>query len=649
MGTLQHSTCLHTLPSIYHTSNKTNNLRLLLPLQHRLKLKNFIGKHQRNNFVKKQRSITCESRTKTEYVLAKNECGSSSVIELPGGKMVVELVAAWNDLTDRMNPISSKSSELLLKALKITIPLLQGLPCGEDGRPPLSKALSVACILADLQVEAEVIVVCLLRELLEAGAISRHEINLQLGRGITHLLHDCLRVKKIPTRVDILDDDNAYALRKFCLAYHDIRAVIVEVAARLDMMRHSKHLPKYCQQTLALDVMQVYAPLAHAIGTGSLSLELEDLAFQSLFPNSYSFVDTWLRNHGTWGEAILNEYRCQLFEALKKDYELEKMVDKISIQGRYKSHFSTMKKLLKDGRKPEEVYDILGLRVVLNPRPGKDAQEIGRKVCYRAREVIQSLWKEVPQRMKDYIAKPKKNGYESLHLTIDLNDSNFESPSMEIQIRTAEMDAKAVGGDASHGLYKGGLTDPEQVKQLKAIMMAAADLAAFHFQGLPKRSSKGSTMHNDMKSRIFKLFDKNQDGLISMEELKEMMEELGANKEDAQELMQLVDANSDGSLSSEEFSEFQKRVRIFQNLDGIDEQCSRQLGEKLQSSQTDQEGTSSCTSGAYYDNGSPIVGSLQSDTATKKHGLLSQYITTQTDIPSRDLIDATGEKALEVF
>nr|ABK25186.1 unknown [Picea sitchensis] len=534
MGILQRSTCLHTLPSIYHTSNKTNNLRLLLPLQHRLKLKNFIGKHQRNNFVKKQRSITCESRTKTEYVLAKNECGSSSVIELPGGKMVVELVAAWNDLTDRMNPISSKSSELLLKALKITIPLLQSLPCGEDGRPPLSKALSVACILADLQVEAEVIVVCLLRELLEAGAISRHEINLQLGRGITHLLHDCLRVKKIPTRVDILDDDNAYALRKFCLAYHDIRAVIVEVAARLDMMRHSKHLPKYCQQTLALDVMQVYAPLAHAIGTGSLSLELEDLAFQSLFPNSYSFVDTWLRNHGTWGEAILNEYRCQLFEALQKDYELEKMVDKISIQGRYKSHFSTMKKLLKDGRKPEEVYDILGLRVVLNPRPGKDAQEIGRKVCYRAREVIQSLWKEVPQRMKDYVAKPKKNGYESLHLTIDLNDSNFESPSMEIQIRTAEMDAKAVGGDASHGLYKGGLTDPEQVKQLKAIMMAAADLAAFHFQGLPKRSSKGSTMHNDMKSRIFKLFDKNQDGLISMEELKEMMEELGANKEDAQ-------------------------------------------------------------------------------------------------------------------
>ena len=128
-----------------------------------------------------------------------------------------------------------------------------------------------------------------------------------------------------------------------------------------------------------------------------------------------------------------------------------------------------------------------------------------------------------------------------------------------------------------------------------------------------------------------------------------MMEELGANKEDAQELMQLVDANSDGSLSSEEFTEFQKRVRIFQNLEGIDEQCHRELGEKLQSSRTEQEGTSCFTSGASYDNGYRIVGNLESNTVTKKHGLMSQYITTQTDVPSRDLIDATGEKALEVF
>ncbi|KAH9318739.1 hypothetical protein KI387_020508, partial [Taxus chinensis] len=497
--------------------------------------------------------IKCQSNTHYNYGLVKK---NGDGLNLPGGKMVVELVAAWNDLTDRMtSAISFKSSELLLMSLKISVSLLQSLPYGEDGRPPLSKALSVACILAELQVEAEVIAVGLLREVLEVGAIRRREITIQLGSEVTHLLDDCLRVKKMPKRVDILDDDNASALRKFCLAYYDIRALIVELAARLDMMRHSKHLPKYLQQTLALEAMQVYAPLAHAIDTGSLSLELEDLAFQYLFPNSYSFVDTWLRKNGIRGKAVLDEYRCQLFEILQKDPELGNMVNDISVQGRYKSRFSTMKKLLKDGRKQEEVYDVLGIRIILNPTNGKDVQKRGRKACYRARELIQSMWKEIPQRMKDYIAKPKENGYESLHLAIDLSDSNVECPFMEIQIRTTEMDAKAVGGAASHELYKGGLTDPEQVKQLKAIMKAAADLASLHFQDLPKESP----VHNDTRNQVFKLFDKNEDGLITMEELKEIMEELGADKEDAHELMQLVDANSDGSLSSAEFAEFQRQ------------------------------------------------------------------------------------------
>ena len=104
-----------------------------------------------------------------------------------------------------------------------------------------------------------------------------------------------------------------------------------------------------------------------------------------------------------------------------------------------------------------------------------------------------------------------------------------------------------------------------------------------------------------------------------------MMKELGANKEDAQELMQLVDANSDGSLSSEEFTEFQKRVRIFQNLEGIDEQCHRELGEKLQSSHAEQEGTSSFTSGASYDNGYSIVGNLESNSHKETWAYVTVY------------------------
>eukprot|EP01018_Ginkgo_biloba_P026681 Gb_06658 [translate_table: standard] len=269
--------------------------------------------------------------------------------------------------------------------------------------------------------KAEVIIAGLLSELLEKGVFRRHEVQQKLGSGVTHLLHGYLQVKKMPSRVNTLYNEHASAIRKFCLAYHDIGAVIVELVACLDMMRHSMHLPKYHQQTLALEIMQIYAPLAHAIRIRSLSLELEDTAFQSLFPNAYSFVDTWLRSHATGGQGIIDEYRCQLCEDLQKDAMLHSMGDEISIHGWYKIRFSTMKKPLKDGSKPQEVYDVLGLRVVLKPKVGKDEQERGTKACYRTHEIIQSLWKKVPQRMKDCIAKPK-NGYESLPLAVDLSD-----------------------------------------------------------------------------------------------------------------------------------------------------------------------------------------------------------------------------------
>eukprot|EP01018_Ginkgo_biloba_P003979 Gb_35315 [translate_table: standard] len=157
---------------------------------------------------------------------------------------------------------------------------------------------------------------------------------------------------------------------------------------------------------------------------------------------------------------------------------LHSMVDEDSIHGWYKSHFSTMKKLLKDGRKPQEVYDVLGLWVVLKPKASKDEQERGTKSYYRTHEIIQSLWKEVPQRIKDYIAKPKDNGYESLPLVMDLSDyliTPHEDPNLTIQ-----MDAMAIGGSISHALCKGGLTDAELVEQLKAIIMVALNIIPLH-------------------------------------------------------------------------------------------------------------------------------------------------------------------------
>ncbi|KAL0433855.1 UNVERIFIED_CONTAM: putative GTP diphosphokinase CRSH, chloroplastic [Sesamum latifolium] len=531
------------------------------------------------------------SRSSLSRLLKISSSSSSAevmTLEQPGGKMVVELVGAFNELTGRMSHktvLSSSSSRLLFKALKLSIPILHTLPILPDGRSPLTKALSVAVILADLQMDAEAISAGILREVISGGAISMYEVRDRIGTGTAHLLHESMRLKNISSKVEVLDDESASALRKFCLTYYDVRAIILDLVLKLDMMRHLDYLPRYKQQMISLEVMKIYAPLAHAVGTNILSLELEDLSFQYLFPYSYLFVDTWLRSHETGSKPLIDIYKEQLLQSLRSDEYLTEMVENISVEGRYKSRYSTMKKLLRDGRKPEEVNDILGLRVILLPASGVDSSAIGEKACYRAREIIQSLWKEMPNRSKDYILWPKANGYKSLHMAVDISDNGRTRPLMEIQIRTAEMDMLAAGGTASHALYKGGLTNPEEAKRLKAIMMAAAELAALRLKDFPSSSHKG--LEIDPRNRIFRLLDKNGDGKISIEELMEVMEELGAQGEDAREMMQLLDSNSDGSLSSDEFDLFQKQVELMRNLEDRDVEYKNLLHEKLQMEDSD--------------------------------------------------------------
>ncbi|KAI5650966.1 hypothetical protein M9H77_36971 [Catharanthus roseus] len=539
-----------------------------------------------------RRRISTISNSSNKIILASSSIransssnsNSSAIVatpEQPGGKMVVELVAAFNDLTERMKlgDFSTSSLRLLFKALKLSIPILQALPLSPDGRSPLSRALSVAVILADLQMDAEVISAAILRELLEAGAISLYEVRDRIGITTAHLLHETRRLKNISSKVEVLDDECATALRKFCLTYYDVRALVLNLALKLDKMRHLDYLPRYQQQLISLEVMKIHVPLAHALATSLLSLELEDLSFRYLFPYSYLYVDAWLRSHKTGSKPLIDVYVDQLLQSLRSDPLLIEMVDDISVKGRYKSRYSTMKKLLRDGRKPEEVNDILGLRVILSPSVA-NSSEVGEKACYRVREVIRSIWKEIPNRSKDYIAVPKANGYKSLHMAVDISDNGRNRPLMEIQIRTAQMDMLAADGAASHSLYKSGLSDPEEAKRVKAIMLAAAELAALRLQDLP--SANHGIPEIDHRDRVFLLLDKNGDGKISIEELMEVMEELGAQGEDAREMMLLLDSNSDGSLSVDEFDSFQKQVEMMRNLQDRDNQYKTLLDEKLQ-------------------------------------------------------------------
>ncbi|VAH02669.1 unnamed protein product [Triticum turgidum subsp. durum] len=499
---------------------------------------------------------------------------------------------------------TTSSSRLLFRALKLALPALRD----GDGGQALTRALAVAATLADLQMDAEVISAGILRKALDAGTISMSDVEAQIGTGIADLLHESLRLKVAPSKVDVLDDESASSLRKFFLSYYDIRAVILELSLKLDTMRHLQYLPKHLQRVKSLEVMKIYAPLAHAVGAGNLSLELEDLSFRYLFPHSYDHVDQWLRNREAECKLLINAYKAQLLQALKSDDELTEIVQDISIEGRYKSRFSTMKKLVKDGRKPEEVNDILGLRIILDPRCDGGSTDWGPRTCHRTHEIIRALLKEVPGRTKDYVTQPKRNGYQSLHVAIDVSEPGKTRPLMEIQIRTKEMHRIAIGGEASHSLYKGGLTDPGehsytfsetelkdyfggmtknqhslnilQAKRLKAIMLAAAELAAHRLRDLPASDHRGG----ECKNQAFCLIDKNGDGRISIEELTEVMEDLGAEGEDAMALMHLLDANSDGSLSFDEFESFQRQVgvELMRSLEDRDDHYTKILKDKLQ-------------------------------------------------------------------
>ncbi|KAG0568473.1 hypothetical protein M758_6G019200 [Ceratodon purpureus] len=565
---------------------------------------------------------------------------SKLLLGTPGGQRVAELVGAWDGLAGRLPPdFATKSgSKLLLAALKLTVGTLQHASPIEDGRKPLSRALSVAFILADLRMDAEVIAAGLLREVVEIGYLSISEVEKVLGNEVGVLLKDCSRVKHMPSLLETLDDASVKAVRQYCLAFHDVRAVVVEVAARLDTMRYVQVLPKYKQQILALETMQIYAPLAHAMGTGKISHELEDLGFWVLFPDSYSYIGSWLKEHFADGNDVVQQCRDNLRKALKEDSEMNSLIETVKISGRCKSKYSTMKKLLRDGRSPEEVFDVLGLRVILVPKKETSKENCAR-ACYRTLEIATTLWDEVPGRLKDYIAKPKKNGYESLHLAVALSNRGNWSPLMEIQIRTAEMDAMAEGGLASHSLYKGGLTDPEQAGYLKAIMQAAADVATTRFSDLTNNTVEvigGSNMQNTVNDHMFTLFDKNNDGVISMDEFKDVIGELGGDGEDAHELMKLVDSNFDGSVSQEEFKDFRRQVKIFENLAGVDRQFTTQLDQKLlTAAATSQNGNGTVSEEKSSTTGSEVL--LQLDdimTAVQENAVESIAKTNGSAIPS---------------
>ncbi|MCL6569073.1 MAG: bifunctional (p)ppGpp synthetase/guanosine-3',5'-bis(diphosphate) 3'-pyrophosphohydrolase, partial [Meiothermus silvanus] len=262
-----------------------------------------------------------------------------------------------------------------------------------------------------------------------------------------------------------LEEQRAEDLRQMFIAMaEDVRIIIVKLADRLHNLRTLEFMPPHKQTRIARETLEIYAPLAHRLGIGQIKWELEDLSFRYLEPEAYADLLGRLKSHRAEREAAVERGKEALEAVLQRDSVLGASIQGYEVTGRTKHLYSIWKKMQREGRALEQIYDLLALRVILEPRPTPNLEEKAmreKQVCYHVLGLVHALWQPIPGRVKDYIAVPKPNGYQSLHTTV-IAGSGLP---LEVQIRTREMHRIAEYGIAAHWLYKQGLTDPEEIKR----------------------------------------------------------------------------------------------------------------------------------------------------------------------------------------
>ncbi len=302
-----------------------------------------------------------------------------------------------------------------------------------SGDPYFIHVLETAKILAKLGMDAQTIAAGFLHDVLEDTETTEEEMRKEFGDDIVFLVNGVTKLGHLKYRGH---ERHVESLRKFFVAMaNDLRVVIIKFADRLHNLRTLEHVREDKRERIALESIEVYAPLANRLGMGKLKGDLEDAAFPFAFPNEYKQVEEIIKDQKEKYDTYLQEVSDKLNAELKKN---NIKVDEINY--RIKHKYSLYKKLLRHDMDIGKIYDVVALRVVVD-----NVEE-----CYRVLGLIHSMWNPLPGRIKDYIAVPKPNGYRSLHTTIFTGGGGIA----EIQIRTVEMHAEAAYGIAAHFAYK---------------------------------------------------------------------------------------------------------------------------------------------------------------------------------------------------
>jgi len=304
-----------------------------------------------------------------------------------------------------------------------------------SGEPYIIHPLEVAQVLAELKMDSTAIAAGLLHDAVEDTDVTTAEIAKRFGEQVAHIVEGVTKLDKI--KFANREDHQAENIRKMLLAMvTDVRVVIIKLADRLHNMRTLEHLKPEKQQKIARETLEIFAPLAHRLGMGKLRGELEDLAFRYTDPYAYEQVSTEVDALRGEGEIFLQSIVAQLEEKLR-EFKIEGRVE-----SRIKRLYSIQQKLVDQKIPVDQVYDLLAIRVICHT-----VQD-----CYALLGLLHSIWRPVPGRIKDFIAMPRPNLYQSLHTTLIAAGGH----QFEVQIRTEEMHRVAEEGIAAHWKYKAG-------------------------------------------------------------------------------------------------------------------------------------------------------------------------------------------------
>ena len=314
-----------------------------------------------------------------------------------------------------------------------------------SGEPYLVHPLEVALVLAEMKMDPVAVSAGLLHDSVEDTSVTIDDIRREFGEQVAHIVEGVTKISKIDFATR--EEQQAENLRKMMLAMvDDIRVVLIKLADRLHNMRTLEHLPRERQLKIAQETLEIYGPIAHRLGMGKIRGELEDLGFRYTDPDSYVRVEKALEARRKKGEQFLAKVELTVLDKLKEAGITAR------VEHRIKRVFSVHRKLIKQHITVDQVYDLFAMRVIT----------YSIQDCYAVLGTVHNLWRPVPGRIKDFIAMPRPNLYQSLHTSVITGDGT----PVEIQIRTEDMHKMAEEGIAAHWKYKDGPVSAQDEQRL---------------------------------------------------------------------------------------------------------------------------------------------------------------------------------------